>query len=116
MVPILSTNGLPGPLADAMRPWIGVVETATFGMGEEVRNTAVSATLSLLRRIVLTPPLEDAIENARLATSSLASILDLNGPMPITARPDARDALEALIVWLRTAKPNERAKGLGLAW
>ncbi|QEE37612.1 MULTISPECIES: hypothetical protein [unclassified Methylobacterium] len=112
----LSTDDLPLPLVCALQPWIDAVETATLGMGEEVRTVAEVACAGLHRRVVMTAPIETAIEDARIATSVLASVLDWKGAVPATARPNAVAALQALIVWLQSARPNERTIALGLDW
>lgn len=99
-----------------MRPWVGIIETAPTGMGAEVMAAAANASLSLGRRIVMTPAFEAAIADARLASDTLGISLDRQGTTSVKARAAAVLALEALIMLLREARPNERAKGLGLGW
>lgn len=99
-----------------MRPWIGIIETAPLGMGAEVRAATANAGLSLGRRIVMTPAIEAVIADARLASDTLGISLNRQGSASVRPRAAAVLALEALIAQLHEARPNERAKGLGLGW
>ena len=116
MANTLSPTDLPAPLGSAMRPWIGIIETAPMGMGAEVMAAAANASLSLSQRIVPTPALDKAIAEARLASDTLGISLDKRGGVAVKARIAALRALEGLIAELRDARASERAKGLGLGW
>ena len=112
----IDVSGLPGPIALILRPWGGVLQTALPGMGEDVRATADNASASLWRRVVMLPPLEGALAKALFASELLAAALDREGASTSEARLDALFALDGLIVLLHQARPNARAKGLGLGW
>ena len=107
----LSTDALPLILATAIRPWIGAVETATLGMGAEVRVTADDAITSLRGRIVMTAFLETALIKARNATAVLANKLNQKAMVPSGAKAEALTALVTLITLLQDAKLNERVTG-----
>lgn len=111
-----SKADLPSALAEVMRPWIDVVESATAGMGQDVMKVAAEAVMSLERRVVTMSDLENIIADARLASDNLGISLDQDGSDPSRPRSEALAALNALILPLREARPNERAKGLGLDW
>lgn len=81
-----------------------------------MRATVADAIMSLRRRIVLTPPLDTAVDDARIAATILADKLDRKDTVPSIAKAEAMTALGALVSWLHGAQPNERAKGLGLGW
>lgn len=110
----LSIADLPSALAEAVQPWILVVETAPAGMGRSVMRVAADAVMILQRRLVMTPDLERAVSDARLAADELGISLDRDGFDVSRRRPDALAALGALIMQLRTARLNEHAKGPGL--
>jgi hypothetical protein len=68
-------------------------------MGEEVRGTTANACTSLARRVVMTAPMETAIEDARHASDLLAKELDRRDAKPVHQRVEAMAALEALVAW-----------------
>jgi len=111
-----STADLPAVLAEAVQPWIDVVEAASFGMGQDVMRVAAEAVIGLQERVVMTPDLESVIADARLASDELGISLDREGFDPSKSRAGALAALNALILPLHEARPNERAKGLGHGW
>lgn len=106
----VSTDALPVPVATAIRSWIGAVETASPGMAEEVRVTAEDAVTSLRCRIVMTAPLETALDGACFATMVLAKELDRRVMMPCKEKAEALTALDTLIIRLQDAvSPLPRA-------
>ncbi|MCJ2101032.1 hypothetical protein [Methylobacterium sp. E-046] len=64
----------------------------------------------------MTADLERVIADARLASDELGIRLDREGFEVSRSRADALAAFNVLITLLREARPNERAKGLGLGW
>ncbi|MGU3666238.1 hypothetical protein ACLBX9_18795 [Methylobacterium sp. A49B] len=113
---VIDVTGLAAPVALIMRPWVGVLAAAQPGMGENVRVTAGNASTSLWRRVVMLPPIERGLAKALSDSELLAVALDKEGASPSEARLDALFALNVLIALLREARPNARAKGLGLGW
>ena len=111
-----STADLPSVLTEVMQPWVDVIESAVVGMGQDVMKVAAEAVISLQRRVVMTSDLESIIANARLASDNLGISLDQDDSDPSKLRSEALTALKALILPLHEARPNERAKGLGLGW
>ena len=111
-----STAALPAVLAEAAQPWIDVVKVAPAGMGQDVMRVAAEAVVSLQGQVVMTSDLESVIADARLASDELGISLNREGFDPSKPRAGALAALNALILPLHEARPNERAKGLGLSW
>lgn len=113
---VVDVSELPAPLALILQPWGGVLETAPVGMGESVRTVAANASASLWRRVVMMPPIEQGLARALSASAELA--VELNGGRASQAsiRNQALAAFDTLIALLREARPNARAKGLGLGW
>lgn len=112
----IEVSGLATPITLIMRPWVGVLESAPPGMGENVRVTAENASTSLWRRVVMLPPIERGLAAAMAASAMLAVELNKEDAIPEDARSNALHALDALVVLLCDAKPNARAQGLGLGW
>jgi hypothetical protein len=112
----LDLSGLPPVLAVLLKPWAGAVETCCLGMGDHVTAASANASASIMRRVIPMPPLERAIEKARIASDALASDLDRAHTLAVPARADAVAALTHLIVQLKKAKPNSSTLMLGLGW
>lgn len=116
MAATFSTDSLPPALGIGLQPWIGVIETATAGMGEHVSATAANASSGIRRRIIPTPLLDHALVQARLATDALAVALDEQSADTTRLRADALAALGELTVWLQEAQANAITKELGIGW
>lgn len=113
---MVDVSELPALLALILRPWGGVLETAAAGMGENVRTVAANAAASLWRRVVMMPPIEQGLAKALSASAELAAELNQGDPSPASVRNQALGAFDTLVALLREARPNARAKGLGLGW
>lgn len=108
-------TGLPTVIESLMRPWVDTVETTAIGMGSVVASTAANTSLSLRRRIALTPDAETALSEAVDASDALARKLD--GKVPaIEERNATLTALAALTEAMRGAQPSESTRALGLGW
>ena len=106
MARALDTAGLPQIVATALWPWIDIVEAAKAGMGDRVRMTAENTVVLLRQEIEVSSPLETAMEDALLASDTLAQELDRVTFFQTDARTEALLALNALIVWLQAVRPN----------
>lgn len=116
-MPVMAdVSELPAPLALILRPWGGALETAPIGMGETVRTVATNASASLWRRVVMMPAIEQGLARALSASAELAAELNQHNPSPTSVRNQALAAFDTLVALLREARPNARAKGLGLGW
>lgn len=113
---IVDVSELPAPLALILRPWGDTLETAPVGMGENVRTVAENASASLWRRVVMMPPIEQGLAKALSASAELAAELNQHDPSPASARNRALGDFDTLVALLLGARPNARAKGLGLGW
>lgn len=111
MARALDTTSLPTLLAIALWPWIDLVEMAGSGMGSRLRTMAENSVALLRHEVRMTPPIETALMDALHASDTLARDLDRASFFQTDARTDALLALNALIVWLRTA--HLRAGGIG---
>ena len=103
-------------LEQLLRPWVLAVELSDPGIGDHVTAIAAHAFSALRNRIVLTPPVEQALVEARLATDALADAMDARWIVPFRKRDAARIALAKLVVSLQCAEPNAVTKELGLGW
>ena len=112
----VDTSELPPVLAKLLTPWARAIEISGPGLGAHVTATAAYSFSALRRRIVLTPPLERAFADARLATDSLASAVDRRRSVPFWTRAAARSALAELATQLRGAEPDALTRELGLGW
>lgn len=112
----IDTHGLPPVLAKVLAPWLAAIEACEPGMGDHVTAIAAHSFMSLLNRIELLPALERALIDARVATDTLAIVLDSKRTVPLRVRRAARQAMAALIEALRGAEPNAVTKELGLGW
>lgn len=112
----VDVRALPPVLGRLLTPWVQAIELSGLGIGEHVTAVAAHASSAVRHRIVLTPPLEQAIIEARLATDALAATMDKRRIVPFWKRDAARHALAELVVWLRHAEPNAVTKELGLGW
>lgn len=108
-----SIADLPSALAEAIQPWILVVEAAPAGMGRSVMRVAAEVVMILQRRLMMTPDLERAIADARHAADELGISLDRDGFDVSKRRADALVALDGLIMRLRTAQINDHSEGAG---
>lgn len=113
---MVDVSELPAALALILRPWGGVLETASIGMGENIRAVAAIASASLWRRVVMMPPIEQGLARALSASTELAAELNGEHASQPSVRTQALAAFDALIALLLEARPNARAKGLGLGW
>lgn len=107
--------GLPSVIDAIVKPWLDAVESTGLGMGTVVTNAVVSATMSIDRRVVVTPDLSSYVAEARNASESLAQKLDRQ----IAAPDERKAALAALAVLtdkLRLSEPSESTRALGLGW
>ncbi|MCJ2012676.1 hypothetical protein [Methylobacterium sp. J-076] len=108
----LDTSSLPKVLATALWPWIDIVEAAKAGMGDRVRMTAENTVVLLRREIEASSPLETAMEDALLASDTLAQDLDRVTFFQTDARTEALLALNGLIAWLQTARLKMDSRGV----
>jgi hypothetical protein len=97
-------------------PWVQAVELSDRGMGDHAAAIAAHGFAALRRRVVLTPPLEQALVEARMATDALAAAMDEKRIGPLWKRYAARVALAKLVGSLQHAEPNAVTKELGLGW
>lgn len=107
--------GLPSVLDAIVKPWIDAIESTGLGMGSVVASAVVGATMSMNRRLVVTPDLSGYIAEARNASEALAQALDRHK----SSTAERRAALAALAVLtdkLRRAKPSDSTRALGLDW
>lgn len=104
MASALDTSTLPGPLAAALWPWVDLVEMGAAGMGAQLRLTAENTAALLGRMLRITPPIETAMWDALHASDALAQDLDRTGFFQSEARTAALLALNALILWLQSAR------------
>lgn len=112
----VDVRGLPPVLEQLLQPWAQAIELSGLGIGDHVMAVAAHGFSALQRRIVLTPPLEQAFVEARSATDALAVSMDEKRIVPFWRRNAARVALAKLVVLLGRAKPNAITKELGLGW
>lgn len=108
-------TGLPTVLEALLRPWVSAIESTGLGMGSIIASAAVSTSLSLDRRVVITAAISGALAEAQSASDALA--LKLDKPMPAT--DERRAALAALAILtdaLRQSQPSEGTRALGLGW
>lgn len=112
----VDVRGLPPVLERLLAPWVQAVELSDQGIGDHVTAIAGHAFSAVLHRVVLTPPLEQALVEARMATDTLAAALDEKRVVPFWMRDAARSALAKLVVSLQRAEPNAVTKELGLGW
>ncbi|GJD53371.1 hypothetical protein OPKNFCMD_6146 [Methylobacterium crusticola] len=115
----LDLSGVPLPLKSCLKPWFAVIEM-TFDLrgsllSDFVRSEARVEVAALRRWIVLTPSLAGAIEDALIASMSLAMALDRETCLE-PARRGALGALAVLVEQLRWARPNKAAQDFGLLW
>lgn len=108
-------TGLPTVLDTLLRPWVSAVESTGLGMGSIIANAAVSTSLSLDRRVMVTPMIKGALAEAQSASDALAQKLDKQMPAP-TERREALAALAVLTDALRQSQPSEGTLTLGLGW
>ena len=113
---VVDVSELPAPLELILRPWGGALETASVGMGENVRTAAANASAGLWRRVVMMPLIEQELGKALSASAELAAELNRRSPQTTDIRNHALRAFDDLTALLREARPNARAKGLGLGW
>ena len=107
--------GLPSVIDAIMRPWLDAVESTGLGMGFVVANAVVSATMSISRRVAVTPDLSGYLAEARNASEALAQALDRH-KSTTTERKAALAALAVLTEKLRLSKPSDSTQALGLGW
>lgn len=112
----VDVEGLPPVLERVLQPWVQAVELSGLGIGDHVTAVAAHTFSALRHRIVLTPPLEQALIEARMATDALAIAMDKRRIVPFWKLDAARLALAELVVWLQRAEPNAITKELGLGW
>ena len=108
-------TGLPTVLDALLRPWVSAIESTGLGMGSMIASAAVSTSLSLERRVIITAAISGALAEAQSASDALAQ--KLNKQMP--AQSERREALAALAVLtdaLRQSRPSDGTWALGLAW
>ena len=116
MTDILEGAGLPPFLETVMRPWVAALETGTLGMRDEVAAAASGTAASLKRRAIVTPALDAAIAQAVATSVIFAEALGTRSTTATQARAAALASLEVVIEHLRTAKPSEDTRALGLGW
>lgn len=108
-------TGLPSVIDAIMKPWIDAIESTGLGMGSVVANAAVSATMSINRRVVVTSELSGYLAEARKASEALAQALDRH-KSTTAERKAALAALAVLTDKLRLSKPSDSTRSLGLNW
>lgn len=106
---------LPTVLDTLLRPWVSAIESTGLGMGSIIANAAVSTSLSLDRRVIVTVAISGALAEARSASDALAQKLDKQMPAPDERRA-ALAALAALTEALRQSQPSDGTRALGLGW
>ena len=113
-----SRCGVPWPLAQALSPWMAVVDRVGPGMTPWLRETT---RLTVLAQREWTDPatrIEAALQRAADASEALAVAID--GPDARGAvhekRAAARAALYSLVAALRQAAPSAWAAQHGLGW
>jgi len=92
------------------------IETGTLGMREAVTSASSSTAASLKRRVVVSPAFDMTIATAVLASATFAAALDKRDARVAEPRAVALAGLLAVIKGLRTAKPSEDTRALGLGW
>jgi hypothetical protein len=107
--------GLPSVIDAIVKPWLDAVESTGLGMGSVVANAVVSATMSINRRVVVTPDLSGYIAEARNASETLAQRLNQGKPAHVE-RKAALAAVAVLTDKLRVSEPSESTRALGLGW
>lgn len=107
--------GLSSVIDAIVKPWIDAVESTSLGMGSVVANAVVSATMSIDRRVVVTPDLSGYLAEARNASETLAHALDRH-KSTTAERKAALAALAVLTDKLRLSEPSESTRALGLGW
>jgi hypothetical protein len=107
--------GLPSVIDAIVKPWLDAVESTGLGMGSVVTSAVVSATMSIDRRVVVTPDLSGYLAEARNASDTLAQKLSRGKPAHVE-RKAALAALAVLIEKLRLSEPSESTRALGLSW
>ena len=107
--------GLPSVIDAIVKPWIDAIETTSLGMGSVVANAVVSATMSINRRVVVTPELSGYLAEAHNASEALAQALNRH-KSTATERKAALAALAVLTDKLRLSDPSESTRALGLGW
>ena len=108
-------DGLPSVIDAVVKPWHDAIESTGLGMGSVVANAVVSASMSINRRVVMTPDLSGDLAEARNASEALAQALDRH-KSTIAERKAALAALALLTEKLRLSEPNESTRALGLGW
>ena len=98
-----------------VKPGLDAVESTGLGMGTVVTNAVVSATMSIDRRVVVTPDLLGYLAEARDASETLAQKLNRGKPAQVE-RKAALAALAVLTDKLRLSEPSESTRALGLGW
>ena len=108
-------TGLPTVLDALLRPWVSAIESTGLGMGAMIASAAVSSSLSLERRVIITAAISSALAEAQSASDAMAQ--KLNKQMPAQGeRREALAALAVLIETLRQSEPSEGTRALGLGW
>ena len=108
-------DGLPSVIDAVVKPWLDAIESTGLGMGSVVANAVVSATMSINRRVVMTPDLSGYLAEARGASDALAQALDRH-KSTTAERKAALAALAVLTDKLRLSEPSESTRALGLGW
>lgn len=116
MTRLLSLKMLPIAVAEAIEPWLGVVDAFPSCSDRVLRSTVASAITNIRRRVVVSDRLEMHLERAQNATVTLAGDEIWIGVALSSDKDEAIVALNSLIIALLDAKPNGRARGLGLDW
>ena len=114
MARALDTGDLPPHAAEILWPWIEAIEAASPQTGSAVRLEAENAIGRFRLLMVRSAPLDILIDDALQASDALARENCLRR-LP-QARLEALLALNALITWMREAKPNPRAGTVDAAW
>jgi hypothetical protein len=112
-IPVLV--GLPYVVDAIMKPWLDAIESTGLGMGSVVANAVVSATMSINRRVVVTPELSGYLAEAHNASEALAQALNRH-KSTAAERKAALAALAGLTDKLRLSEPSESTRALGLGW
>jgi hypothetical protein len=107
--------GLPSVIDAIVKPWIDAIESTGLGMGSVVASAVVSASMSINRRIVVTPDLSGYLAEARNASEAFAQVLDRH-KSTTAERKAALAALAVLTDKLRLSEPSESTRALGLGW
>ncbi|WP_139234244.1 hypothetical protein [Methylobacterium pseudosasicola] len=116
MTRLLSLKMLPIAVAETIEPWLAVVDAFPSCSDRVLRTTVASAITNIRRRVVVSDRLEMDLERAQNATIALAGDERWIGVASSSDKDEAIVALNTLIISLLDAKPNGRAKDLGLDW